>query len=103
MFTWGFVRSNAVAYALAAFNTEAPPSRRRRACCSGLTELPCCSADLAVRRKGVSVRENAGIIMCVGEKEREEMRMGWERGMSMGQDKARSSKLKIFFSGLQGL
>lgn len=51
----------------------------------------------------MSVRENAGIIMCVGEKEREEMRMGWERGMSMGQDKARSSKLKIFFSGLQGL
>jgi hypothetical protein len=59
--TWGFVRSKAVAYVRAAFKTIAP-FFRRRACCKGLTELPCCRADRAVRRKGVTVRANAGMI-----------------------------------------
>lgn len=63
IFTWGFVRSNAVAYVLAAFSTEAPPFWRHKACCRGLTALPCCSADRAVRRKGATVRTNAGIMI----------------------------------------
>ena len=75
IFTWGFVRSNAVAYALAAFSTDVPPFWRRRAWCKGLTELPCCSAERAVRRKGVIVRANAGIIRCGKELRGEEMRM----------------------------
>lgn len=33
----------------------------RRACCKGLTALPCCKANRAVRRKGVTDRTKAGM------------------------------------------
>ena len=71
--TWGFVLSKAVAYVRAAFSTAAPFGRQR-ACCKGLTELPCKRADRAVRKKGVTVRTNAGMI-----NELMEIRKGGER------------------------
>jgi hypothetical protein len=61
MFTCGFDRSNTAAYERVAF-TKATAFCRRSACCTGLTEFPCCRADRAVRRKGLMDRPNTGII-----------------------------------------
>ena len=59
----------------AAFKTAAPFCRCR-ACCNGLTALPCCNADRATRKKGVTERTNTGIFNKEIASKGEEMKNG---------------------------
>ena len=64
MLTCGFVRSKTAAYDRVKFNAA---RFCLRACCKGLTVLPCCSTDRADRKKGVTDRAKTAIF-CKGDR-----------------------------------